>query len=104
MAPAFTRNLQCALLWIPPHRVVFPYGAITLLGSTFQKNSGQQRQLNGGPNPTSPTTFLWRIRFALCCFGSPLLTASRLISLPADTKMFPFSAFPCTKLEQCALK
>lgn len=34
------------------------------------------------------------IRFELCRFHSPLLTASRLISFPAPTEMFQFGAFP----------
>ena len=34
------------------------------------------------------------IRFELCRFHSPLLTASQLISSPAPTKMFQFRAFP----------
>jgi hypothetical protein len=35
-----------------------------------------------------------RIRFRLCCFHSPLLAASRLISPPAPTQMFQLGAFP----------
>ena len=34
------------------------------------------------------------IRFALCRFRSPLLTASRLVSFPPGTKMFQFPGFP----------
>ena len=34
------------------------------------------------------------VRFGLCRFRSPLLTASRLLSFPAGTRMFPFPAFP----------
>ncbi len=34
------------------------------------------------------------VQFALCRFRSPLLTASRLLSFPAGTKMFQFPAFP----------
>ena len=33
------------------------------------------------------------LRFVLCCFHSPLLTASQLLSFPAVNKMFQFSAF-----------
>lgn len=44
-------------------------------------------------NTTSPSAHRCRIRFALTRFLSPLLTGSRLISLPADTKMLQFSAF-----------
>lgn len=34
------------------------------------------------------------IRFELCRFRSPLLTTSRLISLPPPTEMFQFGGFP----------
>jgi hypothetical protein len=40
------------------------------------------------------TSFLKRIQFALCRVRSPLLTASRLISFPAVTRMFRSTAFP----------
>ena len=33
------------------------------------------------------------LRFVLCGFQSPLLTASQLVSLPGVTKMFQFSPF-----------
>ncbi len=39
----------------------------------------------------------YRIRFALCRVLSPVLTASRLISFPAPTKMLQFGAFPFLK-------
>ncbi len=38
-------------------------------------------------------TFLQGIRIALCRVGSPLLTASRLLSLPPPTKMLQFGGF-----------
>ena len=41
-----------------------------------------------------PLPFQRGVRFELCRFHSPLLTASRLISFPAPTKMFQFGAFP----------
>ena len=43
-----------------------------------------------------------QIQFALCRFRSPLLTASRLLSFPAGTKMLQFPAFPLPK-ELCSL-
>jgi hypothetical protein len=45
-------------------------------------------------NTTSPLACRQGIRFALCRFRSPLLTASRLISSPAGTKMLQSPAFP----------
>ena len=41
-----------------------------------------------------PPAFRQEVRFALCRFRSPLLTASLLLSFPAGTKMFQFPAFP----------
>ena len=44
-----------------------------------------------------PSEFPQRVRFGLCRFPSPVLTASRLISFPAGTEMFHFPAFPIPK-------
>ena len=41
-----------------------------------------------------PSDFRHQVRFALCRFRSPLLPASRLLSFPPGTKMFPFPGFP----------
>lgn len=46
------------------------------------------------PNSTSPQTLRLGIRFALCRFRSPLLTASLLVSFPPPTKMFQSGGFP----------
>ncbi len=46
------------------------------------------------PTHHIPYSFRYRIRFALCPFHSPLLGASRLLSFPPGTKMFPFPGFP----------
>ena len=55
----------------------------------------QQLWLNG---PATPTTqrlpALTRDRFGLFRFRSPLLTESRLLSLPVGTEMFHFPTFP----------
>jgi hypothetical protein len=60
-------------------------------------NSLPQRQ-SGQRGPTTPTTqhlpAITRHRFSLIRFRSPLLTESRLLSLPAGTEMFHFPAFP----------
>jgi hypothetical protein len=85
--------------------VVVVYGAVTLCGGPFSWPStnaalchsllGRQPQLNG---PTTPTTqrlpAVTRDRFSLFRFRSPLLTESRLLSLPAGNEMFHFPAFP----------
>ena len=53
------------------------------------------------PRPRSPTTpylqhltAVTQIRFSLIRFRSPLLTESRLLSLPVGTEMFHFPTFP----------
>ncbi len=48
----------------------------------------------GPVHPTSSTGSPRGVRFGLCRFRSPLLTASRLLSFPPGTKMFQFPGFP----------
>ena len=56
---------------------------------------GRQSDLNG---PTTPNTqrlpAITRVRFSLFRFRSPLLTESRLLSLPEGNEMFHFPSFP----------
>ena len=56
---------------------------------------GRQSPLNG---PTTPITkrlpAITRDRFSLIRFRSPLLTESRLLSLPEGNEMFHFPSFP----------
>jgi hypothetical protein len=52
--------------------------------------------------PTSPRPRRTGIRFVLCRFRSPLLTASRLISCPPPTRMLYFGGFPF--LSECPLR
>jgi hypothetical protein len=84
---------------------VFVYGALTLYGDPFQRPSTnalfshspspRQREPDG---PTTPTTqrlpAITCNRFSLLRFRSPLLTESRLFSLPVGTEMFHFPTFP----------
>ena len=84
---------------------VFVYGALTLYGDPFQRPSTntdfydslhpRQKVLNC---PTTPTTqrlpAITCDRFSLIRFRSPLLTESRLFSLPVGTEMFHFPTFP----------
>jgi hypothetical protein len=51
---------------------------------------------------TSPRPRRVGIRFVLCRFRSPLLTASRLISCPPPTRMLYFGGFPF--LSECPLR
>ena len=59
----------------------------------------RQNQPSG---PTTPDTqrlpAITRIWFGLFRFRSPLLTESRLLSLPVGTEMFHFPTFPPTAL------
>ena len=69
------------------------------ISTVFDSLSTQQNQLNG---PTTPNTqrppAITRIRFSLFRFRSPLLTESRLLSLPVGTEMFHFPTFPLPAL------
>ena len=83
----------------------FVYGGLTLCAGPFAWPSttstisyflsGRQTRLN---DPTTPTTqrlpAITRDRFGLFRFRSPLLTESRLLSLPVGTEMFHFPTFP----------
>jgi hypothetical protein len=84
---------------------VFVYGALTLYGDPFQRpstNPGlshslvvRQHDVNGPttPPPQPLPGIPWK-RFSLLRFRSPLLTESRLFSLPVGTEMFHFPTFP----------
>ena len=97
VAPRFPREIQPTVLKWAPH----PY-ALRLRGShplwrPIPGNFGFGVSgciLAPTSNSTSPSPFRRGVRFELCRFHSPLLTASRLISFPAPTKMFQFGAFP----------
>ncbi len=72
----------------------FPYGAFTLYGVPFQGTSGRPRKGCPEPAPHIPQDFRPGVRFVLCRFRSPLLTASLLLSFPPLTEMLHFSGFP----------
>src|SRR5689334_17252395 len=86
-------------------RRVFVYGGIThyagpsqalRLTTTLSHSSpARQNQQNG---PTTPhmqhLPAITHARFGLLRFRSPLLTESRLLSLPVGTEMFHFPTFP----------
>ena len=86
-------------------RRVFVYGGITLCAGPSQvlrltttlsdSLLVRQNQPNG---PTTPDTqrlpAITRMWFGLFRFRSPLLTESRLLSLPVGTEMFHFPTFP----------
>ena len=96
---------RCYLGYTSGRCSVFVYGALTLYGDPFQRPSTnttfsyspypRQKVLDG---PTTPTTqrlpAITCDRFSLIRFRSPLLTESRLFSLPVGTEMFHFPTFP----------
>lgn len=78
-------------LYDPPFNAVRLYLLVTL---TVRQNCPK--------SPTTPNTQLLpditRTRFSLFRFRSPLLTESRLLSLPVGTEMFHFPTFPLPAL------
>jgi hypothetical protein len=94
------------LLGIPHERlVVFAYGAVTRYGGAFQSPSANDELFYSLPDrqiwwcgPTTPDAqrlpALTRVGFGLFRFRSPLLTESRLLSLPVGNEMFHFPTFP----------
>ena len=85
----------------------FDYGVGTLYDRPFKTVrlyllvTPAARQ-NNQKSPTTPNTQLLpditRTRFSLFRFRSPLLTESRLLSLPVGTEMFHFPTFPLPAL------
>jgi hypothetical protein len=94
------------LLGIPHGRlIVFAYGAVTRYGGAFQNPSANDKLSYSLPDrqiwwcgPTTPEAqrlpALTRVGFGLFRFRSPLLTESRLLSLPVGNEMFHFPTFP----------
>ena len=108
MVPPDSYGLSRAPYYLGSHSggaVVVVYRAITFCGDPFAWSStnaalchsllDRQIQLNG---PTTPNAqrlpAITRDRFSLFRFRSPLLTESRLLSLPVGTEMFHFPTFP----------
>src|SRR3954466_12523745 len=103
----FTANFTGSLLLgvSQRRRRVFVYGGITLCAGPsqvlrlttmiFYSSLVRQNQHCG---PTTPDTqrlpAITRMWFGLFRFRSPLLTESRLLSLPVGTEMFHFPTFP----------
>ena len=73
--PIFRQDCTCPALLEDPCPG-FPYGAVTRSGPPFQTL----------PVPKTKATGLFRVR-------SPLLTESRLMSVPPATEMFQFAGF-----------
>ena len=108
MVPPDSHGISRAPCYLGSHTggaVVVVYGGLTLCAGPFAwpsttleiSYSAPERQYR--PNdPTTPNTqrlpAITRARFSLFRFRSPLLTESRLLSLPVGTEMFHFPTFP----------
>ena len=86
-------------------RCHFVYGGLTLCAGPFACPSTMTTVSDSLPKcqfrldgPTTPAmqrlTAVTHDRFSLIRFRSPLLTESRLLSLPVGTEMFHFPTFP----------
>lgn len=97
MPPRFAPHIQGTLLRMATFPAwLTPTGLSPSPAPAFQPDFGFTRQgtyvaiLQHHIPPVS----LQRVRFVLCRFRSPLLTASLLLSFPPPTKMFQFGGFP----------
>lgn len=92
MSPAFMHDFQHTLLQLPVLSILLLLRDYHPLWQTipghFLFNTGHKNRTKHHISHT----LLHGIQFALHCFQSPLLTASQLISFPAVTKTFQFTA------------
>ena len=93
MPPGFPLSIRLTVLWILSHPLSCPYVAITLCGPSFQKILVPKSGLKESPQHHISNGSHRQIQFALCRVQSLLLAASQLISFPAVTKTFQFTAF-----------
>ena len=93
MIPAHARHFDYGIATLCDR----PFNAVRLCHTPFTCRSADRRG-----SPTTPT--MQRLpavphdRFSLFRFRSPLLTESRLLSLPVGTEMFHFPTFPLPAL------
>ena len=88
--PSFTPDFSSrALLRNSTGCTPFLYRAVTVCGAPFQATSSHSCSPSVGPTTPVPQGNWFRLR----PFRSPLLRASRLISLPVGTEMFQFPTF-----------
>ena len=90
--PGFRRNSSCSVvLWCCRSTSGFAYETFTLSGLGFPTAHSARLPLPSGSPQPQLTVVSW---FGLFRFRSPLLTESRLISLPGATEMFQFTPSP----------
>ena len=97
----------CYLGYSPRQNTHFDYGAGTHYGWPFKtiRLYASVTSITRQDDQESPTTpnvqrlpAITHARFSLIRFRSPLLTESRLLSLPVGTEMFHFPTFPLPAL------
>lgn len=93
MSPKFRPNDRWALLWILAHLLKLLLRDYHPLRYSFPRNFRPSKKTKSKSKHHIFLLLLIRIQFALSRFLSLIITASRLISLPADTKTLQFSAF-----------
>ena len=72
-----------------------PSRGLPLTTDLYDSPTGRQTGQNAPTTPnTQPLPGITCVRFSLLRFRSPLLTESRLFSLPVGTEMFHFPTFP----------
>ena len=92
--PIFKQGFSCpALLWIPLPNSTFRLQDFHPLRCAFPKHFGYALLIAYAVRTPRP-----KARFGLFPVRSPLLRESRLISFPAATKMFQFTACPFLRL------
>ena len=97
----------CYLGYSPRQNTHFDYGAGTHSGPPFKtvrlyRHITSNTRQNVQKSPATPgmqrLPAITHARFSLFRFRSPLLTESRLLSLPVGTEMFHFPTFPLPAL------
>ncbi len=96
MPPSFGHQFRGALLRILPlvPCAVLPTGLSPSKAQLFSHFGFLRERLEEVLQLHIPSGFHHQVRFALHRFHSPLLPASRLLSFPPGSKMFPFPGFP----------
>ena len=95
MPPSFPPSIQRVVLKILSRTfVVSCTGLSPFIASLSREVLVTTKAVRKVLQPHISSTLLQRIQFAFCCFQSPLLTASLLISFPSGTKTFQFPELP----------
>ena len=94
-SPSSRATNQRTVLWIPDNNqriaLLRDYHP---LSCCIPADFGLHALAESGPRHHISCRLLYRIRFALFRFRSPLLTESRLLSPPSGTKMLQFPEYP----------